>query len=139
MCRSNGEGRMKPHNGTAKLLLLVVGLVHCPAVGAQTLPRLTPEGWKELLTKQKESLTSLERRLGKDHWQVTDQRLLLATFEHLSRMSEDNRQRVERALVLGRQAYLLHQQGKFQEGIGAAEEALTLNRKALGEGHHFCS
>jgi CHAT domain-containing protein/Tfp pilus assembly protein PilF len=84
---------------------------------------------------RQEVLAIHTKRLGAQHWQVTDARLALEDVDRLARMEPANRRRLNGAEQLSSQAVQLYQQGKTRAGIPLAEKAAEIRKQVLGERH----
>jgi CHAT domain-containing protein/Tfp pilus assembly protein PilF len=91
--------------------------------------------WPSLIETRKELLRLEEKRLGKDHWAAVDARWDLRDAERLARMTAEERGQVALAVQLNQKVARLYGQGKSREAIPAAQQAVEIRKKALGEDH----
>jgi CHAT domain-containing protein/Tfp pilus assembly protein PilF len=79
------------------------------------------------------------RLLPETDWHVIDARLALEDCRGLNARSADNRKKVMRSRSLNREMLELYQQGKFNDALKLAREALALREEVLGKKHRDCA
>jgi CHAT domain-containing protein/tetratricopeptide (TPR) repeat protein len=84
---------------------------------------------------RRELIAIQTKRLGAQHWQVTDARLALDDVERLARMEPSVRRQLQDAVTLGEQVGQLYLQGKTEEGIAVAQKVLEIRKRGWGEWH----
>jgi tetratricopeptide (TPR) repeat protein len=117
-----------------------------PASGADLDKRLEPvDGaikrhldagrFAEAMAPAREKLDLLERRLGKDHWRTGDARRDLETYTRLAGRPVAVQDRYLKARRADARAGQLDGRGQYAEAAHLLQEALTIRRDILGEGH----
>jgi CHAT domain-containing protein/tetratricopeptide (TPR) repeat protein len=86
---------------------------------------------------RKEVVRLQEKRLGQDHWQITDARLALQDSRRLAGISPEDRAALLQAQAENGRVVQLHQEGKSREAVQVAIKVLALYRKLLGDKHPY--
>jgi tetratricopeptide (TPR) repeat protein len=76
-----------------------------------------------------------KHRQGAGHWETTDARFEVATWQSLARVPEGDRAAVVRAKVRTAEGRALRERGRYREAEKPLREALGICRKVLGEEH----
>lgn len=91
------------------------------------------EDW-DAVRRVRQRLAALqEARFGKDHWAAVDARQELAFAERLCKASRQDAHDLSRADQINPQVVVLTNQGKLQEAMPLAEEALAIRKRLLGD------
>src|SRR5262245_60197812 len=89
----------------------------------------------EAVPPAREKLDLLERGLGKDHWRTGGARRDLETYQRLASLPREVQDRFAKARPAGTRATQLYARGQYAEAALLFQEALTIRRDILGEGH----
>ena len=89
----------------------------------------------EAVRPAREKLDLLARTLGKDHWQTGDARRDLETYHRLAGLPREVQDRYVKAQQANERAEQLYGRGEYAEAAILCQEALSIRRDILGEGH----
>ena len=89
----------------------------------------------EAIPPAREKHELLERGLGKDHWRTGDARRDLETCQRLAGLPREVQDRYAKARQANARARQLYGRGQYAEAALLVQEALTIRRDILGEGH----
>jgi tetratricopeptide (TPR) repeat protein len=89
----------------------------------------------EAVRPAREKLDLLERGLGKDHWRTGDACRDLETYRRLAGRPGEVRDRYLKARGADAREGQLYGRGQYAEAAPLLQEALTICRDILGEGH----
>jgi tetratricopeptide (TPR) repeat protein len=146
MRKRNDEGRVAAAIETRKKALAierqVFGDVHPDVANSlkwlMTLS-LAQEDFAAARQAARKALAAYVGLHGAKHWIVTDARLDLAYVDELARLKPEQRQQLRLADRLVRQSEELGDQGKYDEALPLAEQALQIRKKLLGNEHWITS
>lgn len=82
-----------------------------------------------------EVLTAGTRLRGDTDWQVSDARLFLSHVDRVERLTSAQRRRLAEAAQLNARVKALGEDGKYEEALPLARQALEIRRELLGEDH----
>jgi tetratricopeptide (TPR) repeat protein len=89
----------------------------------------------EAIAPARERLDLVERARGKDHWQTSDARRELETYQRLASLPREVQDRYAEARQTRDRAYKLYARGRYGEAVPLLQEVLTADREILGEDH----
>jgi tetratricopeptide (TPR) repeat protein/CHAT domain-containing protein len=93
------------------------------------------EQWPAAQKSRAEVLVIRGKIYGEDDWHMMDARLALEQTVRLSTMTAAQRELFAKAVASNQQVLLLIGKGKFADALPAAQEALEIRKKLLGDSH----
>jgi CHAT domain-containing protein/Tfp pilus assembly protein PilF len=124
--QANGEDSFDYRNSVTNLVLLY---------GRMAGKYTAAEDFARAGAVQRRVVDLQSRLWGKEHWHVTDARLVLADIERLGRMTAEQRRRLAEAERLEAQVLRLRNQGRSREAVQPARQVVEIRREVLGKKH----
>ncbi len=82
-----------------------------------------------------EVLEIRQRAQGADHWEVGDAERLTTTLQQIVALPADAQAELAEADKADTEVIQLHEEGKYQEAVGVAQQQLEARKRLLGEEH----
>jgi CHAT domain-containing protein/tetratricopeptide (TPR) repeat protein len=96
---------------------------------------LTLDEFTEARQAVEQARAILAKQHSKDHWRLTDARLILEDIQLHERLTPEQRKELAKADLVDAQALQLFQKGDFAQSIQSEARALEIRRRILGDGN----
>lgn len=91
---------------------------------------------KNAVLSLSEAEQMLTTDLGADHWKTIDVRLTRSDLQLRQRLSDEQREQLNRCDELREQQVAAWQEGEFRTAVDAAEQVIEIEKRVLGPQHH---